>query len=245
MKGIKARELARLEDIDRSTWLRMKREGIGGSEASIIVGLNSYKDISQLFLDKQRAEFEPDSDIIEEENQYMYWGNRLEPIVADEAEKRLQQYVAPYDVVEYKIFLAHPKHDHLIANVDRVIVKGDAPVGILECKTGGISRAKEWTGDRAPAGYIAQVMHYMMITGLKKGYLACLLGGQRFVLKEVRRDANLIRTLESAELDFWKYVEVNVMPLEISQYGVEVKEGITNGLADGSMVADIYDSSRT
>ena len=244
MKGIKAKEIVRLDTIDRSTWLKMKRGGIGGSEASAIVGLNPYKDVSQLFLDKQHVEFEPDNDIIEEENQYMYWGNRLEPVVADEAQLRLRELVAPYDVVEYKVFLEHNKHPFIIANVDRLVMKNGSPTAVLECKTGGVSRAKDWTDDRPPAGYIAQVMHYMMVTGLKKAYLACLIGGQRFVLKSVRRDDGLMKLLEQAELDFWKYVEVNVMPLELSQYAVEVKEGILEGIADGSLVDGIYDSSQ-
>ncbi|MCT9872589.1 YqaJ viral recombinase family protein, partial [Paenarthrobacter aurescens] len=64
---------------------------------------------------------------------------------------------------------------------------------ILECKTTSAYNAKEWVDDEIPASYIVQVQYYLGILGpeYKKGYFAVLIGGNRFVWKEVERDEEL------------------------------------------------------
>ena len=67
------------EMADEKKWLEARREGIGGSDASIIVGLNRWKSPFQLWLEKTgKAEPEDLSD-----NEYVYWGKVLEEVVAN------------------------------------------------------------------------------------------------------------------------------------------------------------------
>lgn len=67
------------EKADEKKWLEVRREGIGCSDASIIVGLNRWKSPFQLWLEKTgKAEPEDLSD-----NEYVYWGKVLEEAVAN------------------------------------------------------------------------------------------------------------------------------------------------------------------
>ena len=53
----------------------------------------------------------------------------------------------------------------------------------------------------------------MGVTGYEKAYVAVLIGGQRFVWKEVERDDELIDMIFQAEIDFWNnHVLANVPP---------------------------------
>ncbi|NLH44914.1 MAG: endonuclease, partial [Acholeplasmataceae bacterium] len=65
---------------DKEAWLKARNSGIGGSDAGIIVGLNKWKSPFQLWLEKTgQVEAESLSD-----NEFVYWGNVLEQVVADE-----------------------------------------------------------------------------------------------------------------------------------------------------------------
>ena len=37
---------------DRQKWLEMRRTGIGGSDAAVVVGLNKYRSLFSLWMDK-------------------------------------------------------------------------------------------------------------------------------------------------------------------------------------------------
>lgn len=55
---------------DHEKWLAVRNQGIGGSDASVIMGLNPYKSAYQLWLEK-RGVAEPE-DLTG--NPYIYWG---------------------------------------------------------------------------------------------------------------------------------------------------------------------------
>ncbi len=73
--------------------------------------------------------------------------------------------------------------------------------------------AKEWDGEEVPASYLLQVQHYLAVTGMEKGYIAVLIGGQKFVWKEVQRDEELIEMIIEEEKSFWKMVQDKTPPM--------------------------------
>ena len=77
MKGKLVMTVTDMEDHDK--WLKMRNKGIGGSEAAVIVGMNRWKSPFQLWLEKT-GEVEPE-DL--SNNEFIYWGNVLEQVVAD------------------------------------------------------------------------------------------------------------------------------------------------------------------
>jgi putative phage-type endonuclease len=132
----------------------------------------------------------------EEETENQYWGTTLEEIVAKEFKKRAEKKVRRINQI-----LQHDDYDFMIANIDRSVIGEDA---ILECKTTSAFNNKRWLDDEIPEEYIIQVQHYMAVTGDKKAYIACLIGGNKFVHKEVERDEELINIIILAEKDFWE-----------------------------------------
>lgn len=185
---------------DRKKWEAMRNIGIGGSDASTIAGINRWKSPYQLWLEKTR-QIEPE-DI--SDNEYVYWGTALEQLVADRFCELTRKKVRKCGMMQSLT------HEFMLANVDRLVVGENAG---LECKTANGFKAKEWEGDNVPDSYYLQCQHYMAVTGCDKWYIACLIGGNHFVWKEIPRNEEDITALIEAEMAFWEdNVKVGLMP---------------------------------
>ncbi|MCP1460288.1 YqaJ viral recombinase family protein [Bacillus amyloliquefaciens] len=189
---MQAEIFAKTADMSREEWLMERRKGIGGSDASVILGLNKWRTAFELWLDKTGQ-----VPVSESASEAAYFGSILEDIVAKEFEVRSGKKVR-----RKKSMLKHPEYDFILANVDRMIVGEKA---ILECKTTSEYNLKEWENDEIPADYIVQVQHYLGVLGpeYKKAYFAVLIGGNKFVWKEIERDDELIEMIFTAEVEFW------------------------------------------
>ncbi|MFU1714114.1 YqaJ viral recombinase family protein [Bacillus amyloliquefaciens] len=189
---MQAEIFAKTADMSREEWLMERRKGIGGSDASVILGLNKWRTAFELWLDKTGQ-----VPVSESASEAAYFGSILEDIVAKEFEVRSGKKVR-----RKKSMLKHPEHDFILANVDRMIV---GEKSILECKTTSEYNLKEWENDEIPADYIVQVQHYLGVLGpeYKKAYFAVLIGGNKFVWKEIERDDELIEMIFTAEVEFW------------------------------------------
>lgn len=179
------------KDMSRFEWLQERTKGIGGSDAGIILGLNKYRTAFELWLEKT-GQVEP----VEVDNEAIYWGNQMEDVVAKEFEKRTGKKVR-----RTNFMYSHPEHPFIKANIDRLIVGESA---LLECKTASAYLAKEWEGEEVPDTYLVQVQHYLGVTGKEKAYIAVLVGGNRFIWKEIERDEDLITMIFEAEKNFWE-----------------------------------------
>lgn len=202
IRGIGGDDVAKLimtveEMADREKWLQARRQGIGGSDASVIVGMNPWKSPFTLWMEKTgHAEPEDMSD-----NERVYWGNVLEETVAREFTKRTGKEVRRRGLMQ------HCKFPWMLASVDRMLVHEDAG---LECKTA--SSGQGWKDDGLPDAYYVQCQHYMAVTGCRTWYIAALIGGNRFIWKEIPRNDDDIKALLKAETEFWRKVEAKEMP---------------------------------
>jgi len=181
---------------NRAGWLMNRNMGIGGSDAGAIVGLNPYKGAYQVWLEKTNQVAPQDVS----EKEAVYWGNVLEPVVATEFTARTGKKVTRHGMLRSK------EYPFLLANVDRLVMGEDAG---LEIKTAGGFKDKEWEGDKLPDSYYVQCQHYMMVTGLKRWYIAALIGGPYFhlVWKCIERNEDDIMALFDAEKEFWARVQ--------------------------------------
>jgi putative phage-type endonuclease len=194
-------------DLQRDEWLALRRQGIGGSDVSAIVGLSQYRTPLSVWLEKTGV-YVPEDNPTES----MEWGNLLEPIVADEFSRR-----SGVPTEAFRCLLAHPDHPHLLANVDRVIPPhGDLAVaGIYEGKTTSPWNRKDWgTEDdpRVPDHAALQTHHYLGVTGLPYAYVAVLIGGQQLVWRFIERDEEIVDRLLVLEQEFWQRVVENDPP---------------------------------
>jgi len=196
---MQALKLVKTTELSHEQWLNERRRGIGGSDAAAIAGVHRWKSALEVWLEKM-GQIQP-----QEENEKMYWGTRLEEVVAEEFSKRTCKKVQRCNFI-----LQNPKYPFMLANIDRAVVGEKAG---LECKTAG-----EWSGkniienDFLPE-HILQVQHYLMVTGWERWYLAILIGGQKFLYKEVLPDFEIIGYLTKIESDFWGLVEAGIPPL--------------------------------
>lgn len=176
---------------DHQAWLDLRNKGIGGSDAGVIAGVNPWKSPWKLWMEKT-GQAEPD-DL--SDNEAVYWGTALEPLVADRFTEVTGKKVHKQGMV------VSDKYPWLFANVDRLVVGEDSG---LEIKTANARAEDAWSGDNIPDSYYLQCQHYMLVTGLSKWYIACLIGGQHFVYKEIPRNEEDIKLLFKMEKDFWE-----------------------------------------
>lgn len=189
------------EGMSYEEWLQSRRRGICGSDVAKVLGLSKYSSPYQIWMDKT-GKIEIDTS---ETSEAAYWGHQMEEVVAKEFQKRTGKKVR----VSNKIYF-HKDYPFLLANVDRVVVGEDA---ILECKTASEYLKDSWADDEIPIAYLAQVQHYLNVLDKQKAYIACLIGGNKFVWKEIQRDDELIEQMTARLVDFWEnYVLADVAP---------------------------------
>ncbi len=177
-----------------------RKQYIGGSDISVVMGMNRWKTPLKLWLEKT-GEIEPD-DLSKVEA--VHFGTKLEDIVAKEFAERnnLEVRQAP------KMY-THKDYPFMAAHIDRIVTNSDA---LLECKTCSTFKDKEWDGNNIPQEYVLQVMWYLGITGRKKGYIACLVGGQKYIQKEIEFDQEMFDIMVQRAIEFWDKVQKNEPP---------------------------------
>ncbi|MCL8208649.1 MAG: YqaJ viral recombinase family protein [Actinomycetia bacterium] len=189
--------LVRTDTLPRDEWLAWRRRGLGGSDAAAVLGVSRYKSPWDVWADKMGLT-PPD-----DPGEAAYWGQRLEPLVAEEFARRTGIAVASWPYL-----LQHPEHPWMLANLDRVTGDG----GILECKTTHPRHAAEWDDDGIPVEYLCQVQHYLAVTGAPHAWVAVLIGGQDFRTTRIERDAAFIADLIALEAAFWRRVASRIPP---------------------------------
>ncbi|SFG24427.1 YqaJ viral recombinase family protein [Neptunomonas qingdaonensis] len=204
-----AHRLVNTRQIDRNTWLTIRKIGIGSSDAASAVGLNPYKSQLELWMEKtgrlnstlDNDANHPDND----DNTPLFWGTVLEPIVAEHYAKRTGHKVRRVNAI-----LQHKDYPWMLANLDREVA-GSSEVQILECKTAGINGAKLWR-DGVPEYVQLQVMHQLAITGQDAADVAVLVGGNELRIFRLIRDEALIDRLVALESEFWRHVTEDTPP---------------------------------
>ena len=186
------RTLVKTGNLTREEWLKWRTKGIGGSDVSVIAGLNKFRSVFQLWLEKT-AQTIPE----ESENKFTHFGNVLEPIVKKEFMK-----VTGLKVRAKKALLQSEEYPFMLADLDGVIYE-NGEMCIFEAKTASAYKEDVWENG-VPEEYQLQVQHYMAVTGAKKTYIAALVGGNSFFYHVVYRDEELISMIIKMEKRFWE-----------------------------------------
>lgn len=187
-------------NMSREEWLANRRNGIGGSDASSILGLNPYSSPLRVYLDKIGKGEE------QETNEAMRQGTDLEQYVAERFVEATGKKIRKCNKI-----LQHPKYPWMLANIDRDILGENAG---LECKTTSpYSKFKFDEGEINPH-YYWQCMHYMAVTGADRWYVSIVVLGKSHHVFCIERDEEAIAQLIEAEREFWEeHVVPKVPPL--------------------------------
>jgi len=187
-------------DLPYVDWLEFRRQGIGGSDASVVCGINKYKSPIELFMEKTGQLPH------QEAGEAAYWGTMLESVVKTEFTKRTGIEVEPVNAI-----LQSETHPFMLANLDGTCEDPNYGTCVFEAKTARAYLANDWE-DGIPDPYMLQLQHYMAVTGYKGAYIAVLIGGNTFKWKFIERDEEIIAMLIQLESEFWGMVQSNTPP---------------------------------
>ena len=161
----------------KEQWNAERLKSIGGSDAAALLGLNPYKSAFALWAEKT-GEIKPE-DISDREAVRL--GHDLEDYVA----KRFAEATGK-KVRRENFFIYNSDFPIAHALPDRMVV-GEAAG--LECKTtSSWERLKLCRDGEYPKDWYCQCVHYMMVTGAQKWYLAVLCFGHGFYHFTIERD---------------------------------------------------------
>lgn len=183
----------------RAEWLELRRKTIGGSEIAGILGLNPYTTPLQIWLQKTGREEGAT------ENDYMWLGTKLEPVVAELYQRRTGEAIKRAD------FLAISKEaDFASATPDYIKVDESAPI---EIKTCGINSVSKWDG-RVPDVAHAQLMWQLGVCGWPAGVVACLPANspEKFIHREFSFSADLFDFMLEKARAFMELVKSDTAP---------------------------------
>ena len=186
-------------NMSREEWLRLRKTGLGGSDAGAICGLNPYSSPMKVYQDKTCENM---SDL---DNEPMRQGRDLEDYVA----RRFMEATG-LKVRRSNMMYRSDAHPFMIADVDRLVVGEDAG---LECKTASAYNADKWKDGQVPMHYLIQCCHYMAVTGRSAWYIAVVILGQEFKYAKIARDDAMIANLIAIEEAFWNnHIIPRIMP---------------------------------
>ena len=177
------------KNMDRNEWLKIRKTGLGGSDAGAVCGLNPYVSPMAVYRDKVSDETDMG------DNEAMRQGRDLEEYVAqrftEETGLKVRRSNKMYRSTEYP---------WMIADADRMVAGGGAG---LECKTVSVYKKDQWADGGIPVYYLLQCYHYMIVTGCRTWYLAAVILGQDFQYRRIEYEEETAQNLIALEAEFW------------------------------------------
>jgi len=185
--------------------IEARKKGIGGSDAAAIMGFSPFRSAFEVWLEKTgRQEFE----MSKETHPWLYWGHKLEPIVADE-----YSIMTGHELTECEDTIIHREHKWMLGHPDRLIT---GTKKLLECKIARETTAsRDWglEADEVKLPYIIQVQHYMALTGCTEADIAVLIGNSDFRIYTIPRDDELIgMIIDQCGTFYNEYVLTDIPP---------------------------------
>jgi putative phage-type endonuclease len=202
-------------DAPREQWLALRQQGIGGSDALAVLGLDPWKTRMEVFLDKTGKL--PGR----EQSGRMRWGQIAEAPIAGWFTERTGIRARRCGL------LRHEERPWQRVSVDRLTADG----GVLEVKNTNYHRRGEWEddlGETVADGAEAQAQHALAVTGLSHAWVCAQVGGEPPVIRRVERDDAFIADLVAVEAAFWDLVRAGTPP------------ALEGGAAAARLIARLY-----
>ena len=220
-----------VKSLEHKLWLHKRLGGITGSTMPVILGLSRWQSPYSLWCEYTgRAEHDS------EQTEAQEWGHRLEPVIADKYADLTHQ-----ELKETPLYKSG-QYPFLAGSLDRVVTdENNVGTRIVEIKTtatnydtdevdeGGIA-LKAWgqgnkyddagnlvqIDSQVPRAYLLQVMHYMIVTGIRVADIAVLMNTNTFRVFTVEYDEDLAAAMIKRADEFWcKNVLDDVPPARV------------------------------
>lgn len=193
-------------DAPRGRWLAERRKGIGGSDASTVVGVNRYSSRYELWLDKtgQLREIEA--------TDRMEAGIRMEAVMRQWFTDRTGIPVRRQGLVRSRT------RPWQMVSLDGLTADG----GLFESKCTNWRLADEWADDQVSDHAEVQALHGLAVTGRTHAWVVALIDGWDFQIRRVERNQPLIDSISEMEERFWfDHIVAGVEPaIEAQALGV-------------------------
>lgn len=202
---------------DREEWLQARHaQGIGGSEAGTVIGVNKYQSNVDLWELKTGRREAPDLS----SNAAVQFGKFAEPHLRELFKQDYPEYSVDYH--EFDMYV-NDDHPFIFATLDGEITAPDGARGILEIKTTTIQNRKQWDewDEQIPDSYYAQILHQLAATGwnfaILKAYIRYHVDGEvRVTIRHYRIDRKDVESdilwLIEKEAEFWQAVQSDRRP---------------------------------
>lgn len=200
--------------MDRAEWLKCRAHGpdgsipvtIGGSDVSVILGVNPWKTPLQLWEEKCGF-IEPDDSANAHQKEM---GRMMEPIIA-----HFYGVVTGNTVIEDTNFYQHADYSFAIADIDYRFLQPDGLHGILDCKHTSYRKMGAWADKAIPYMYELQLRHYMGVLDMDFSD-ACALWGNNpltdMATPRISRDRAKEQMIFEAEARFVECVNTKTPP---------------------------------
>ena len=242
---------------ERTNWLSMRGNSIGGSEIGAIAGFSSYGSALTVYNEKLG--------LVEKfkGNIHTLFGTRMEPMIREWVkEDFVKETGIKLSTYEYPYMMLDKEKEFFPANIDGIgIVEEDyiywenrdtaeikfIPKGEmfgLEIKTGSEFLKKMWAGEEIPDSYYCQCQWYMGVTGLNY-FLIIYLLGKEVKWKVVPRNEDDIKALREIGVDFWENHIIPKIPPEPTGIKKETDEILQQQVLDDAEEIDITDKKLT
>ena len=223
--------LVETKDLPEKQWLEWRRKGIGGSDASIVLGISPFATARDLYFDKLG--------VVSYKDDNSNWvalqiGHLLEDLVAEIFHKK-----TGFPIYQIKKMFYHPLYPYMLADVDYFVTLPSGETAILEIKTTNYNGKDAWWMDgkeTVPVNYEAQGRHYMAVTNLNHVFYCCLYGNSEdnVIIRHIERDAAYEEELTALEGIFWNENVLKKIPPPYTEDGDLVLQSVKHqvGMAD-------------
>lgn len=185
-------------------FLKSRQTGIGGSDIATLFGLNPYSTRLELYLQK-RGEIEPTPD-----NSRTKAGRVMEQVIATMVSERTGSKLRKVNRT-----LRHPKHDFLIAHIDRDYVGERKGLEIKNVSPRmGYLWGRDGEQDAIAEYYITQPHHYMLVLNYPAFDVASYFGGDDLRMYPMERDLEMDEMIIHEAHNFWHYNVLAGVPPE-------------------------------
>jgi putative phage-type endonuclease len=212
-EALKGNRKIPVERMPLNDWLSLRTMlGIGGSEVAAVLAMNQYESPFSVWKKKVSDEIEI------EENDFMIFGNLVEPALINWYNKRTGSHA----IKDLNIRI-HPEHDNLFVDLDGVVMENNKETGLVECKSTSQRTYESWEKNEEdcvqgiPLYHYCQVQHELSITGLPWCDLAILITDRRQLkIKRILRDDEYIQKQNTALIMWWNTYVVPMIPPEMT-----------------------------
>jgi len=190
--------MPRIERLHQNTpaWHRWRMDGIGASDAAVIMGETPFKTPRALWSIKTGRMAE------ERAGPAARHGRELERFARRAYERQTAIQMEP-------LCLVHQEFEWMRASLDGLSFDGSTVLEI-KCPLSLRDRGLAQQG-RVPSQYYAQLQHQLEVSGAQRAHYWSFQGSQGFLI-EVRPDREYAKRLVCAEAAFWHLVKENRWP---------------------------------